>query len=367
MKTNERKLYGASAVLLALPFLGVVVVQLLTPPPFSADLYHEVVDLGPRVRPNLEQVEVVIPGRPHPLPYRPGDPGYARRIGRRLGYRCSTNAYGHRGGPVRGRPLPGTTRIICFGDSVTFGHGVDQGQDYPARLQQELDRHGKFEVINAGNPRESSLFAARALERLIIPLQPRLVILGLGLNDLTAPFQPGDNVTTYYPAEYQNIGRLVAFSLRRMIKLLRRKKIKVALIVPALNSFYPLPEHRFAMEVIRSLGPELDVPVFDMQQAFRSQQQTTGLVLKLSGRLYRHQELVKYQAGNARSLLLVQTEAVRPQHISDEIYSYLDRHHEAHALSIDGALPNPAGHRLMARILARGILKMVDPGGGARR
>ena len=358
MTTRQKIITGAGAVLLVV-FGAAVAVRCLATPAFSEDLYQQIVGLGQRVRPNLESVEVVIPGRPHPLPFQPRSEKYTQRISRRVTYRCSTNAFGHRNGPVSGRPIPGTTRIICFGDGVTFGHGVDQGLDYPAQLQKELASRGKFEVINAGNPREKADHGVKVLERLIVPLQPAVVILDLGVNTLSGAFKAGDNETIYYPAEYENIGHVLEHSLRQMITLLQRKKIRVALIVPPLTSFFPLPEHRFTMGVIRSLGKELNVPLFDLDQAFRARERKDGLVLQMSGRLYKRQELVKFQAGRPRSLLVVETEPVRPQHIADRIYSYLDQNNATQALSIDGSLPNAAGHRLVARILARGVLDML--------
>lgn len=48
----------------------------------------------------------------------------------------------------------GATRIAVLGDSVTFGWGAEDGETYPAQLEEILNarRAGRVEVINAGFP-----------------------------------------------------------------------------------------------------------------------------------------------------------------------------------------------------------------------
>ena len=77
-----------------------------------------------------------------------------------------------------GRPI-----IIALGDSLTEGHGVDENQNYPSKLQRKLDRAGyKYRVINAGVSGETS---AQGLDRVepVIALHPVIVIVELGAND----------------------------------------------------------------------------------------------------------------------------------------------------------------------------------------
>jgi lysophospholipase L1-like esterase len=59
------------------------------------------------------------------------------------------NDYGLRGGPVT---LAGKTVILCLGDSVTFGYGLEDHAAYPAQLQEMLDQThpGRFAVLNGG-------------------------------------------------------------------------------------------------------------------------------------------------------------------------------------------------------------------------
>jgi acyl-CoA thioesterase I len=74
-------------------------------------------------------------------------------------------------------------RIVCFGDSLTSGHGISPGTAYPALLHQKVRRAGlPFEVVNAGVARATS---GDALTRLEAALQGdvRLLVVALGVND----------------------------------------------------------------------------------------------------------------------------------------------------------------------------------------
>lgn len=348
------------------------------PAQFSNQITHKVVEMGMRVRPNLQRLEVVIPGRPHPPfvadfgaeqipPAAPAPARIASRrqqqalITRRLSYRCSTNAFGHRGGPVQGKPAPGTTRIICFGDGVTFGHGVGDGQAYPAVLQQLLRKQGKYEVINAGTPGLMAHLGVRLLKSFILPIKPHLVLISLGTTDMVTATPPESPKSIFYHADYQRLGTLLKYHLSQMVKLLHKHNIRVAVILPPFTSFYPFPEHRLVTDQIRTLARELNVPVLDAGAALGKQERTDGLVLKVGGRLYRDQQLVRYVSGKPRTLLSLQIEPKRTQYIADAIYRYLDQNDVSQSTSIDGVHPTALGHRLMARIAAEAVQELLKP------
>ena len=73
--------------------------------------------------------------------------------------------------------------ILCLGDSLTEGSGLDRAQAYPARLQEKIDAlDWNFKVINAGVGGDTTAAALRRLDWL---LQRRIdvLILALGGND----------------------------------------------------------------------------------------------------------------------------------------------------------------------------------------
>src|SRR5262245_11696253 len=101
------------------------------------------------------------------------------------GDRIRINALGLRGGDVSPTKRPGTYRIIMIGDSSTFGGSGDECH-YPRQLQRLLDARApqRYEVINAGVEGYDSDNAVQLLERKLLNLQPDLLTVYIGWNDL---------------------------------------------------------------------------------------------------------------------------------------------------------------------------------------
>jgi acyl-CoA thioesterase-1 len=82
-------------------------------------------------------------------------------------------------------PAAADTRraIVCFGDSITAGFGLDAGQSFPDLLQQDLDRRAlRYRVVNLGVSGDTT---QDGLARLPMALaeKPAIVLLELGGND----------------------------------------------------------------------------------------------------------------------------------------------------------------------------------------
>ncbi len=69
--------------------------------------------------------------------------------------------------------------VICFGASITHGYGVAQGKDFPALLSESLNEP----VINAGNPGDTTRHALDRLDRDVLNMNPKLVLIEFGAND----------------------------------------------------------------------------------------------------------------------------------------------------------------------------------------
>jgi acyl-CoA thioesterase I len=91
--------------------------------------------------------------------------------------------------PAPATPATSTERvdprpaIVCFGDSITAGFGLDAGQAYPELLQKDLDeRRLKYRVMNMGVSGDTS---QDGLGRVQVALteKPAIVLLELGGND----------------------------------------------------------------------------------------------------------------------------------------------------------------------------------------
>jgi acyl-CoA thioesterase I len=73
--------------------------------------------------------------------------------------------------------------IVCFGDSITAGYGVDPGHSYPDYLQSSLDARGyHYHVVNEGISGNTTKDAVDRLNS-VLALHPAIVIVELGGND----------------------------------------------------------------------------------------------------------------------------------------------------------------------------------------
>jgi acyl-CoA thioesterase-1 len=78
---------------------------------------------------------------------------------------------------------PAAGVIVCMGDSLTAGYGVDEDQAYPALLEARLRDEGlAYRVINAGVSGETSSGALARVDWMLT-LDPDIVILETGAND----------------------------------------------------------------------------------------------------------------------------------------------------------------------------------------
>jgi lysophospholipase L1-like esterase len=78
----------------------------------------------------------------------------------------------------------GTRRVVCLGDSVTYGYGVQREESYPSYLEKELNNTASFEVFNVALPGWSTRQQRIAYERIARRYRPDYVILGVCLNDI---------------------------------------------------------------------------------------------------------------------------------------------------------------------------------------
>lgn len=78
----------------------------------------------------------------------------------------------------RTRPL-----IVCFGDSLTNGHGVAPGHTYPDYLREDLHAQGyNYRVVNMGISGNTTKDGVDRLKD-VIALHPAIVIVEFGGND----------------------------------------------------------------------------------------------------------------------------------------------------------------------------------------
>jgi len=101
-----------------------------------------------------------------------------------LVHRISINSLGFRGEQVALEKSPGKFRILCLGDSFTFGSYVNDEDTFPHLLGEKLRRQGmSVEVINAGVGGTTIVDQAYFLRKALV-VKPDLVLLTFSENDV---------------------------------------------------------------------------------------------------------------------------------------------------------------------------------------
>lgn len=82
-----------------------------------------------------------------------------------------------------GVPISDRPALVCFGDSITAGLGLQEGQTYPDFLQKKLDAQGyAYKVLNQGTSGATTKDALATLPD-VLRLRPAIVIVEFGGND----------------------------------------------------------------------------------------------------------------------------------------------------------------------------------------
>jgi len=102
-------------------------------------------------------------------------------------YRVRINRQGLRAERDYHIPKPaGVYRVLCLGDSITFGWGLPLSETWPELLETALSARlmgRRVEVINAGYPGYTTRQGLIWLDRELVRLEPDAVVVEFGFND----------------------------------------------------------------------------------------------------------------------------------------------------------------------------------------
>ena len=135
--------------------------------------------------------------------------------------------------------LPLDTKVLAFGDSITYGYGIDKEKNYPSQLSSLL----QTEVINAGVNGEVTSEGLRRLPSLLEKHKPQILIICHGGNDIIrrkSLLKAKENIAA-------------------MIKLAREKNIHVVLVGVPMLEVLTLS----TAQIYYELADELSVPLED--------------------------------------------------------------------------------------------------------
>jgi lysophospholipase L1-like esterase len=148
-------------------------------------------------------------------------------------YKVSINSMGLRGREFSINKPPGVYRLLCLGDSITFGFGINsEEQVFTSILEDELNNMGtskKFEVINGGIGGTTISDQYAFLQKKCLKINPDLVILTFCRNDVdelanTSAFEEIETYVaqkrgTFAIIEKTNTYKLMANVYRLMVVL----------------------------------------------------------------------------------------------------------------------------------------------------
>jgi lysophospholipase L1-like esterase len=163
--------------------------------------------------------------------------------------------------------------LICFGDSLTEGV---IGTSYVDILRAELP--AAIRVINAGINGDTTINLLRRFERDVVPYRPDLVVILVGLNDLTTAYGWPSNRAYYrfikrVPIALTPILFVRAYQ-RLIVELRRNTHARLALCT--LTTVGERLDNPFQTYIdaystaIRALAAREHLPLIDLRSAFRA-------------------------------------------------------------------------------------------------
>ncbi len=161
-------------------------------------------------------------------------------------------------------------KIVCFGDSLTYGYGVLDQIAFPYRLSQDLPKrypNHTFTVINSGINGQTTREALQRLQGSILGRKPQIVFILFGSNDCA--LNEGQYRTPYeYEQNYRQIlDRILSLTTQHAFH--SEKTLPILLTPPSMvdTDFYPFTTNERLEaygQIVQNLAKEYELPCIDL-------------------------------------------------------------------------------------------------------
>ena len=287
-------------------------------------------ELGPRAHkllPNLDNAMVVVPDRPHD-PMEVFSEDKAQTIQRVRSFTVSTNSLGYRDAEINKQSV----HIVCVGDSVTFGWGVEEEEAYPQRLELELG----VNVLNTGVPALKPEHVEAYIKSILENVQPKIVLVAMRPNWMT-------------PNPLQGYVQ----TMKRIHRSLEKKGIQMGLVLPPLANFDPKGRSNNAREVAFIHKELSNVPLLDTTPIFDANLPSGGVSFNLNNGI---QQMVERNTG---TILAEGPQPAPPRSLAPEIIAKFESDSTVkEPLFYDGGHPDAEGFVLFGSALASWLTEL---------
>ena len=285
-------------------------------------------ELGPRAHkllPNLKKAEVIVPDRPHD-PVEVFSEDKAKTIQRTRAFTVSTNSLGYRDDELSTKR---NLKIVCVGDSVTFGWGVKHSETYPSQLAKSLG----VDVLNTGVPALKPEHVEAYIKSILESVQPPIVLIAMRPNWMT-------------PNPLQGYVQ----TMKRIHRTLQQQNIQLGLILPPLASFDPKGRSNNSREVAflrKELG---NIPLLDTTPIFDTNLPEGGVTLQLNRGM---QQMIDRSTG---TVLAEGPQPPPPKSLAKEIVAQFENNSDIREpLFFDGGHPDAEGFVLFGDTVSKWI------------
>ena len=277
------------------------------------------------------------------------------------GERVTINEHGLRGPRIHDR-VGSNLRVLCLGDSITFGYGVGDDDPFPRQLEgllrQAWPERGA-EVVNAGVQRYFTYQEIDFLRLKGLELRPDIVILVVYINDLNVRPR-GD-----YTREYEKEREQAASAFRNRFPWLYLLAKNSALVELTKNAYLQGGEESGSLRIFEGIAGRRDEERWKaMEQELAAFTQLSRehrffpMVVAIPARIQVQKEFPR-SLYPQRLLMLTQRGGIESLDLIASFRESLDR-------GVDPYLPwdnhlSSDGHKLVAAAIFRRLLELSPP------